>query len=419
MNAATPAARELAAASRWGGESCDELALALSLLLRVCPLESRARAACVCRAWRAAAAHPDLWQELRVERGLRTVTPATLASLCARAGAGLRTLSLHAYTCSAITTADLLAALRGGGCTGTGHLSATAWFTAEQAQQLAAACPMLRHSACKIECSLAEAAAAWTALPGPLTVKCRAQGEADAALLAQCLRDNASVTALTLNDHIGVAGATQLAACLRTNTTLTSLHLAGSGLGDEGAAQLAQGLGVNTTLTSLRLIFCGFGVAGATRLAECLRVNKTLSLLHLSLISIGDEGAAQLAEGLRVNTTLKTLSLVLNEIGAAGISQLAECLRGNTGLTTFHTVGNNIGNAGVTQLAACLRVNTTVTTLVLQNTHMDDAGAMQLADYLRATTTLTSVRFCDHTVGDVGKRALQEACPPQCTLRLL
>ena len=57
-------------------------------------LDSRARAACVCRAWREAAANPALWLELNFEGCTAQVNDKVLASLCKRAGASLNALHL-------------------------------------------------------------------------------------------------------------------------------------------------------------------------------------------------------------------------------------------------------------------------------------------------------------------------------------
>ena len=81
-------ALELSEPSCWGdGASSHKLAEALSLLLPLLPLDCRARAACVCRAWRAATAHPALWEELNFEHCAVRVYNATLASTCRRRAA--------------------------------------------------------------------------------------------------------------------------------------------------------------------------------------------------------------------------------------------------------------------------------------------------------------------------------------------
>ena len=183
MDAAPPTASELSEESRWSGHtSPHKLAQALSLLLPLLPLDTRARAACVCRAWRAAAAPPVLWAELSFEHCAVCIHNAALTKLCARAGAALRTLNLEAIPYILVTFDGVLAALRGGGCTGLRRLSVPHrlgehfetcnWLSAEQVQQLAATCPRLTHTACSVRCSPLEAAAAAAALPGPLLVSC-------------------------------------------------------------------------------------------------------------------------------------------------------------------------------------------------------------------------------------------------------
>ena len=364
MDAALSDMQELSDTSCWGGHlSPHKLAEVLSLLLPVMPLDARARAACVCRAWRAATSHPALWEELDFEHCAVHVTNATpLASLCTRAGDALRTLRLELDACTHITSAGTLAALHNGGCTGLRRLNGSAaggpWLTAGMAQQLVAACPLLNHTACAVHCCLSDAAALATVLPGPLKLTCSGNTWSmppDVTQLAECLRVNATFTSLNLyGSRIGAACAAQLAECLRVNTTLTSLDLDRNGIGDAGATQLAECLHVNNTLTSLGLVANGIRAAGTTRLAECLRVNATLASLILDFNVIGDAGTTQLAECLRVNTTLTHLSLNKNGIGAAGATQLAECLRVNATLTSLDILWNNFGTEGLEALrAAC------------------------------------------------------------------
>ena len=271
MDAAPSDALELSTASLcWGGYASPHMvAEALSLILPLLPLDSRARAACVCRAWRAATSHPALWEELSFERCTARVGDAALDSLCARAGAALRTLRLDSDECAQVTAAGMLAALRGGGCVGVRRLSApvprsmttddidgfnkTKLLTTEEVKQLAAVCPALQHAACTVFFKLKnDVAAVLTALPGPLAVVCEDM-RANVTQLAEHLRVNITVTSLRLAFDIGDTGAMQLADSLRTNTILTSLDLSYNDIGDTGATQLADSLRTNTTLTSLDL----------------------------------------------------------------------------------------------------------------------------------------------------------------------
>ena len=373
---------------------------ALVLVLQRLPLDARACAACVCPAWRAATAHPLLWQELSFERCAVHINNATLASLCARAGAELRTLNLDAAACTYITCDGMVTALRGGGCTGVQRLVALPesllhmyrCLTTEMTYLLAAACPLLQHTACSIYCKLPEVAAVSTALPGPL------------AVTPTCVGSSAPSMA-------------QLVECLRTSTSITNLRLGFGRLGDEGATQLAESLRVNTTLTDLKLIRTGICAVGAMQLAECLRINTTLTNLCLSSNDVGEAGAIQFAECLRMNATLTSLHLCCNEIGDTGAIELAECLCINAALMELRLGSNCIGDTGATALAKCLRINTTLTYLALNSNRIGYAGAMQLAECLHVNATLTKLDLqgCI-AIGAAGKRALKAACPPQCLL---
>ena len=433
MDAVRPVAQELSAAlSDEGSTRSHE---ALSLLLPLLPLDVRARAACVCRAWRTATSNPLLWEELSFKRCAARVCDATLARLCARAGAALRTLDLEADACKLVCTAGLLAALRDGGCTGLLRLSTlltnngrclSQVLDAADVQELVAACPMLQYTACTVWCSLSDAAAvdaaaAATALSGPVTLECWGDSaRADLTQLADYLRISTTVTSLkVVSDSIGDAGAAQLAQCLRVNPTLTSLVLGQANIGDAGTAQLAECLRVNTTLTNLELYRNGVGAEGATRLAECLRVNATLTSLNLFNNSIGDAGATQLADCLRINTTLKSLNLSYNGIGAEGAGQLAECLRANATLTELNLGSNQFFEAGARQLAECLHVNTTLASLNLNWNGIDDAGATHLAQCLRVNVTLTNLELLQNCFGDAGATQLAESLRQNATLTSL
>ena len=434
MDGALLEAHELVATPSLSGHaSPHEVAQALSLLLPLLPLDCRARAACVCRAWRAAAAHPALWEELSFERCAARVREETLASLCARAGAALRTLRLDAEACCAISGDGMVAALRNGGCTGVRRLYMPAadletvnTLTLESAQQLAAACPLLQHAACVVQCDLRDtpaALAALAALPGPNGLKCSSDedSEADLTQLAECLRANAALVSLDLSDNcMGAEGATQLAEGLRAHTGLTSLNLYMNEIGDAGATQLAASLLANTTLNSLNLGFNNIEAEGATRLVECLRASSSITSLDLGLNDIGDAGVTQLAECLRVNVTLKRLNLYSCYLYDAGATKLAECLRFNTTLTSLDLNNNGIGDAGATQLAQCLRVNTALASLELCDNSIGIAGATELVASLRLNATLTSLNLSTNDIKEepdlAAFNALWAACPPHCKL---
>ena len=433
MDSTLAATQALVATLSLSGNSAPhKLAEALSVILPLLPLDVRARAACVCRAWRAAAANPELWEELSFERCAARVSDETLASLCVRAGAALRTLRLDVKACETVTARGMLAALRGGGCTGVQRLWApvkppcSSWrfsyrnkqeLAATAAIRLAAACPMLQHAACSVRCYRSDVARVSSALPGPLTLFIESSDSAHDAIswmdMVECLRVNNALKSLDLKwSRIGDTGTTQLAECLRTNIALTSLNLKSNDIGDAGAMQLADCLRVNSVLTSLNLGSNNISAEGAMQLAECLRVNTTLANLDLSRSrigeGIGEGGVAQLAECLRVNTALTSLDLKSCNISAGDAMQLADRLRVNTVLTSLGLGLNEIGDEGATQLGKCLRVNNTLTSLDLGFNHIGNTGATQLVKYLHGNTALTSLGLCGNRIGIAGVMQLAE-----------
>jgi hypothetical protein len=317
----------------------------------------------VCRAWRAAAAHPSLWEELSFKHCVVRVNDAALATLCARSGAALRTLLLNGGTCRRVTAAGMVAALRDGACTGVQRLCAALsdppgfppWWqfsfrlNHDMVQQLVAACPMLRYAPCALDCKLSDAAVLIEKLPGPLSL-CFEEADSDDAVLqlVSCLRSNTTLADLQLSMiYIGDVVAMQLADCLRVNTTLTNLDLADNRIGVAGATQLAQCLRINTTLRWLNLYINEIGTTGATRLLQCLRNNTTLTSLNIgSNHANGDKVVLELVKCLHVNQTLTSLALGDSDIGVAGAAQLAECLRVNATLTTLDLSENHIGDVG-------------------------------------------------------------------------
>ena len=72
--------------------------LVLTRILSALPVDSRARAACVSRAWRAALADPSLWTVLDLSPAggvaAEKATPALLLAAAARAAGQLRVLDL-------------------------------------------------------------------------------------------------------------------------------------------------------------------------------------------------------------------------------------------------------------------------------------------------------------------------------------
>ena len=372
---------------------------ALVQVLRVLPLDVRAHAACVCRAWRDVASDPALHLILcfAANGGFsRSLSDATLARLCARAGAALQDLRLDAPACAAVTAAGVVAALQAGGCSGLLRLTLPKahWtldenhrlMSAEAAQQLAVACPVLEHAACSVRCARAEDVAdVCTLLPGPLTLF--VEGGPDAARAA--LQLPASVAALVMEScRLDAHCLATLGQALRGNSTLTTLMLRASGVGDAGCAALGDGLRANGTLTTLGLHYNGVSDAGAAALGGALRTHAALTSLDLSSNRIGDAGAAALAQALRSNTKLAILDLSANAVGDMGAAALGDSLRTNSALARLSLLSNEIGNPGAIALGESLQSNSSLRMLNLEKNFIGQAGVALLRKALRGNAGL-------------------------------
>ena len=385
----------------WGGDGCaNEAAQALSLVLPLLPPDALACATCVCRAWRTATAHPALWEELSFERCTAQVNYATLASLCARAGAALRMLRLDARTCFDLSGHELVAALREGGCAGVRHIWARpnveyrgfhVWrLSPLSVQLLTAACPLLEHAACAVACvTVMEAVNVAEALPGPLKLVVYREGaERGTEELCRVLRCNV-IELVAEARVIALDGEESFFAALQVNNTLASLRLVNNIIGPTVAAALAEALRVNSTLTSLRLEYDELHDEGAAALADALRTNATLTTLEVDFDTIETDGWIALADVLRANVKLTSVTFVGNRIKCDEAVAFAEALHVNTTLTALDLGHNRIGNAGAAALGDALRVNATLKSLVLRENNIGDAGALALAEALRMNNTLT------------------------------
>ena len=390
-----------------GWATCDDDALVQ--VLQLLPLDVCARAACVCRAWRAAAADPRLWRTLRFDGDCAPATALSnnaLAQLCARAGSALRELRVDAPACAAVTAEGVLAAVRSGHCTGVERLAlraldtthwgaqlrATDALTDVQAAQLASACPALRHASC---CVRVEGfSRAYARLPGPLTLisgKCYLfDWDEEDELLPPC------VGALVVPERGFLDGATaRLAHELRTNVTLRTILFVEVYITHEDAVILLEGLKTNASLTALHLRCSEFGAATAVAFGTALRTNSTLTTLDLSSNhDFGNDGAAALADGLHTNTSLLTLNLSFCRIKDGGATALAEALRMNATLTELSLHDNDIADAGAAAFAGALRTNTALKSLSLRENRIHWAATNALREAVRLNTTLKDLDLC-------------------------
>ena len=125
------------------------------------------------------------------------------------------------------------------------------------------------------------------------------------------------------------------AAVIAEQYSASEIALSHKGLTQHDAAVVAEILKSNTSVTGVTLQFNKIGDEGAKALAEALKVNATVKNLILNTCGIGDDGAAALAEALRSNTSLTGLKLVSNGIGEKGKQLLRDAVAARQGFNLF------------------------------------------------------------------------------------
>ena len=428
-----------------GAPRCGELpGVAVPHVLRLLPVDSRARAACVAREWRDAAKSPAVWAELDFaccEPGVSVWEP-TLLALCARAGAALRSLRVRYTDHERVLPGSVLRALRAGGCSGLQSLTLAhpACVTVAQAQELARICPALRHADCPMRFRLNEAVAPFAVpLPGPLRVDLMSSRDEEAfdertfpvAAFCEALRANTTVSNLTFfASAMSEAGARALSVALLGNTTLTELCFHSIRVDDAGAAALIDAVCANPRIRSLNLRSTYLGSDGQSALARALRLSTTaLTSLNADPSGVSEnKGAVAVLDALRVNATLTDLRL--GQIGEQAVASLCAVLRGRTALTKLR-VETRFSAAGAADFGDALRQNETLENLDLAvlngtysyfdmqagrvvSTEQDDV-ATALARGLRSNAVLKTLWLSMILCAD-GASALRDALRDNTTL---
>jgi Ran GTPase-activating protein (RanGAP) involved in mRNA processing and transport/ankyrin repeat protein len=271
-------------------------------------------------------------------------------------------------------------------------------------------------------------------------------GDADAALLASALRDNASLRAVVLaRNALTPRGAASLGGALRRqDCPLASLDLSQStGLGDDGVGALAAALegGGAPRLSELILGEVGAGVGACAALRRALLAPAcACALTTLELWAnprMGPAGVAELAAVLLgARCALTHLGLRATGAGDEGADELARALAaGGAGdggdgvggaargcpLRVLDLRANGIGDAGAGMLAVALRGGgSALEALDLWSNVVTDAGVGLLAEALRHNGSLTRLSLQFNSFGAEGASLLGEAlASPRCGLREL
>lgn len=156
-------------------------------------------------------------------------------------------------------------------------------------------------------------------------------GDSHAKYLAKLLAINVSLTFVGFREcrNLGDSGIVALAEALRQNKSITKLTLESTGCGDRGAKALARALLDSESMSRLDLNYCKISDVGATALAEALALNppglKYLSMDHCKQIT--DKSVGAFVAALEVNTVVTEIGLKGTSISGSGKAQIAAMLK--------------------------------------------------------------------------------------------
>ena len=402
----------------------DDLPLDVAYqLLQLLSAHERARAACVCRSWRALLSAPAAWTQLDL---CSLSDESQLRRVCARAAGELRSLVVSAAcrpalvlevaAANASSLRSLVVELPDVGEAGSplwreadtallrvAHLSVPLraertvdgeWDDPLEEARRALACgcasalwlerALLTPALTEALTDAALAARPRTALL-ELSLRFNSVGAAGCAHLSRLLSSSPLHSLLLSVNDVGDAGATHLAAALREpGCRLVTLELHNCQIGSAGARAIASSLaerGRASTLRRLRLAHNRIFAVGAVALARALERGVPLLELDLGHNDIGREGTVAFTpHALRGLTNLR---LTFNGICVDAARALAASISRNSSLEELHIGYNGMGDEGLRELTVALRAHPSIRRLSVPVTHIGPEGARRLGGLLR------------------------------------
>ncbi len=404
----------------------------LLLVFALLPVDARARAAAVCKAWCNALSAGSMWTrlDLSLAGGVarERVTDALLRGAAAKARGGLTALDVSG--CEQITHAALLEVVTASTGALTELRACGRDRTAKRIEALLAAAPLLRVCHADARADAADACRLLRNKPpfGPLRLHTLAVmapwpgGEADMRTFAADLTASASplsrlvMSAAPLSGQ-GVLDAVVDAALARR---LPFLALGFSPLSAACVPTLARLLG-GSALRTLFIHSTGAeplllpGEAGsASLLAAALRANGTLTALSFIRANVWRDVAAAetLLQALTAHPSAQKLVLFDNVVRAAdraraGASLGALVAANAPALQLLDVSDCALGDEGLGPLVDALAANTHLQTLVIGDNTMSDAFALErLQPALLANTSLRTLTLSSGPPGLRGLEAL-------------
>eukprot|EP01006_Ploeotia_vitrea_P005119 TRINITY_DN116360_c0_g1_i1.p1 TRINITY_DN116360_c0_g1~~TRINITY_DN116360_c0_g1_i1.p1 ORF type:complete len:231 (-),score=50.97 TRINITY_DN116360_c0_g1_i1:8-673(-) len=184
------------------------------------------------------------------------------------------------------------------------------------------------------------------------------------------IKQNKTITSLSVGFRIEDDGALLVADALKANNTLKHLSITGT-YTNKGVMAIGKALENNTTLKSLTLSSKSSST-GMCALAESLKSTK---IKELNVIQeIGDSGALALADLTEVSETLQIIRIsesneASKPFGDDATKALARAIVTNNNINVF-TVNGGFGEVGANELAQVPRNAKTVTCMVIESSKL-------------------------------------------------
>jgi hypothetical protein len=391
----------VAAAAEHASSALSPLPPALVLhVFSLLPADVLARAACVCRGWRATLLERSLWSRLDLTRssGVRVhVTDAVLASAAAKARGALA--ALNVTECGNVTFDALLGVVRANGgalrelCAGTLDDSLQT-LDADRLERLLQAAPQL--------------AACHARVYGISTVP-----EARRMLRNeppfQPLRVHALFISFDDADDDDEAVVLELAAAVATHASLTRVELYNAPLHTPAALEAVVGAALACGVESIHFAACHVPPAGAPALVRLLGGGTLtkLAITNQAEALLDGAAAALLGAALRANSTLTSLALCARLWHNTNASAaLLAALAGHRSLRTLKVSDNQaqgVRTAAGAAFGALIAANApALTELDVSFCRLGDAGLRPLFAALPANTHLRTL--------DVAQNGVSQAC---------
>jgi hypothetical protein len=365
------------------------------------PVDDRLRCLEVCRGWRSVLLERSLWTrlDLTAASGVRVLARAgrwgfdgLLRCAAARAGGGLQSLHVNKDHISHAALLEVVAANAGAlRNLHTLRVAPIAGFTPDEAEELCAAAPLLRHFATDFYDSDRDMQAVRAALRneapfGPLRL----------GHLRADLRDEEE------------AGVVAFAADVALHASLSGLELEDAPLDTPAALDAVVDAALARRMHTVDLYECGLSATSAPALARLLGSDALTTLACWNMDLLEDAPAARvLAAALRANCTLTSLKLYNAGVFAdpADAAELLAALHGHPSLRVLD-LGNNRADAAHREavgaaLGALVAANTpALTQLDVSWCRLGDHGLRPLFEALPANTHLRELNCSDNNMSD-------------------